>query len=40
MSRDGVMSLLESVVLLDVMEVVSSDDKGSLHLVRNDNSPN
>ena len=29
-----VVSLLESVVLLDVVEIVSSDDDGSLHLGR------
>ncbi len=33
------MSLLEPVVLLDVVEVISSDDDGSLHLGRNDDSP-
>jgi hypothetical protein len=32
-------SLLEPVVLLDVMQVVSSDHEGSLHLGRNDDSP-
>jgi len=32
-------SLFESVVLLDVMEIVSSDDEGSLHLGRNDDGP-
>lgn len=29
-----VMSLLESGILLDVVEVISSDDDGSLHLGR------
>ena len=32
-------SLLESVVLLDVMQVVSSDNNGSSHLSRNNNTP-
>jgi hypothetical protein len=32
-------SLLESVVLLDVVEVISSDNDSSLHLGRNDDSP-
>ena len=32
------MSLLESVVLLDVMEVISSQDDGSVHLVGEDNT--
>jgi len=32
-------ALLKSVVLLDVMEVISSDDNGPLHLVRNNESP-
>lgn len=31
-SGDVLVSLLESVVLLDVMQVVSSDNDGSLHL--------
>ncbi len=38
-SGEVLVSLLESVVLLDVVEVVSSDDDGSLHLGRNDNTP-
>ena len=29
---EGLVSLLESVVLLNVMQVVSSDDNGSSHL--------
>ena len=33
MSRQVVMSLLESVVLLDVMQVISSKDNSSAHLV-------
>ena len=32
-------SLLESVVLLDVVQVVSSDNEGSSHLSRNDDAP-
>lgn len=32
-------SLLESVVLLDVVQVVSSDNDGSSHLSRNDDAP-
>jgi hypothetical protein len=32
-------SLLESVVLLDVMQVVSSDDDGSSHLGRCNDAP-
>ena len=38
-SGDVLVSLLESVVLLDVMEVISSDNDSSLHLGRNDDSP-
>ena len=38
-SSDVLVSLLESVVLLDVMKVVSSDNDGSLHLGRNNDSP-
>lgn len=38
-SGDVLVSLLESVVLLDVMKVVSSDNDGSLHLGRNNDSP-
>jgi hypothetical protein len=32
-------SLLESVVLANVVEIVSSDDDGSLHLGRKDDAP-
>jgi hypothetical protein len=32
-------SLLESVVLLDIVQVVSSDNDGSLHLGRNNDTP-
>jgi len=32
MSGDGLMALLESVVLLDVMKVITSDNDGSGHL--------
>ena len=38
-SSDVLVSLLESVVLLDVVEVISSYNDGSLHLGRNDDSP-
>lgn len=38
-SGEVLVSLLESVVLLDVMEVVSSDDNGPSHLGRCDDSP-
>lgn len=38
-SGEVLVSLLESVVLLNVVQVVSSDDDGSLHLGRNDDSP-
>ena len=31
-SSDGLVALLESVVLLDVMKVVTTDDDGVLHL--------
>ena len=33
------MSLFESVILLDVVEIISSNDDGSLHLGRNHDSP-
>ena len=33
------MSLLESVVLFDVMKVVSSEDDSSVHLVGKDDTP-
>ncbi len=39
-AMDSVMAFLESVVLLDVMEIISPDHNGSLHLVGDDNSPN
>lgn len=38
-SGQVLVSLLESVVLLDVMQVVSSDNDGSSHLSRNNNTP-
>ena len=34
MTRDSLVTLLESVVLLDVMEVITADDNGSSHLSR------
>ena len=37
---DSSMSLLESVVLLDVVQVVTSDDNGSVHLSGDNNTPN
>ena len=38
-SRDGLMALLEPVVLLDVMEVIASDDESPVHLGGNDDAP-
>lgn len=38
-SSDVLVSLLEPVVLLDVVEVISSHNDGSLHLGRNNESP-
>ena len=38
--RDGVMALLEPVILLDVMQVITTDDDGPLHFSRDDNAPN
>lgn len=38
-SGQVLVSLLESVVLLDVMQVVSSDNDGSSHLSRNNDTP-
>ena len=38
-SGDGLMALLESVVLLDVVEVVTTDDDGVLHLVGDNHTP-
>ena len=37
--RHGVMALLEPVVLLDVMQVIASDDNRPRHLRGNDNTP-
>jgi len=37
-SGEGLMALLKSVVLLDEMEVIASDDDGSLHFVRDNNT--
>ena len=39
MSGHVVVSLLESVVLLDVMKVISAEDDGSSHLVGEDDTP-
>ncbi len=38
-SGEVLVSLLKSVVLLDVVKVVSSDDDSSLHLGRSNNTP-
>ena len=38
MGWEVVMSLLESVVLLDVVQVISSQDDGSAHFVREDDT--
>jgi len=38
-SGEGLMALLKSVVLLDVMEVVTADGDSVLHLVGDDNTP-
>lgn len=40
MDSEVVVSLFESVVLSDVMQVISSDDDGSLHLGWKDDTPN
>ena len=40
MSGQVVMSLLEPVVLLDVMQVISSQNDGSVHLVWENDTPN
>lgn len=39
MGGEGLVTLLKSVVLLDEMEVITSDDDGSLHLVGDNNTP-
>lgn len=39
-SGDGLVALLEPVVLLDVMQVIASDDDGPGHFCGNDNAPN
>jgi len=38
-SGDGLMALLESSVLLDVVKVIASDDNGPAHLGGDDNAP-
>ena len=38
-SGHGLMALLEPVVLLDVMQVIASDDNRPRHLRGNDNTP-
>ena len=38
-SSDSVMALLESVVLLDVMEEITTDNKSVLHLGGDNNTP-
>ena len=39
MSGHVVVALLEPVVLLDVMQVVTAEDDGSGHLVRENDAP-
>lgn len=39
MGGDGLVALLESVVLLDVVKVVTTDDDGVLHLVGDNHTP-
>ena len=39
MARHGLVALFESVVLLDEVEVVTTDDNGVLHLVGDDDAP-
>ena len=39
MSWEVVMSLFESVIFLDIMKVISSENDGSAHLVGKDNTP-
>lgn len=39
MGGEGLVTLLKSVVLLDEMEIITSDDNGSLHFVGNNNTP-
>jgi hypothetical protein len=39
MSGEGLMALFKSVVLLNEVEVIASDDDGPLHLVGNNNTP-
>ena len=39
MSRDGLMALLEPVVLLDVMKVIASDDESPRHFGGDNNTP-
>ena len=36
---ERLVALFESVVLLDIVQVVASDDDGALHLGRNDDTP-
>ena len=38
MGRQVLVSLLESIVFLDVVKIVTSDDNGSLHLHAPDNA--
>lgn len=38
-SGDGLVTLLESVVLLDEVQVVTADDDGVLHLGGDDDAP-
>ena len=40
MHRHGLMALLKPVVLLDVMQVIASDNDGPRHFGIDDNAPN
>mgnify|MGYP000119624175 FL=1 len=40
MGRHSLMALLEPVVLLDVMQVIASDNDGPRHFGGDDNAPN
>ena len=40
MNRHGLMALLKPVVLLDVMQVIASDNDGPSHFGIDDNAPN
>ena len=40
MSGQGLMALLKTIVLFDIMEIVASDDNRAMHLGRNNDTPN